>query len=218
MLPDSTGTVRRRLPVQHTQYRVRIPAAMTRGSLCLGFPDHQCSAAGTSPPNPTTLKAFGDTLCRRRRSSFSRDPGHGLVYITDRAPQGPLLYVPLESLIHFTLKHPRNKVCRCSNARLCRAVTPVLFSCHPPFRCFLLSEDRFRINFPNVFKHLYKSPDPAAVGFSCRATRRHRGSLHLGLGVAFLGVCVCEFSQGWLQVQCAAIMLALPAAASYPPP
>lgn len=101
------------------------------------------------------------------------------------APRGPLRYIPPGSLIHFTLKHPRNEVCRRGDACLRPAVMLLSFSCRPPFRCFLLPKDGFRINFPNVFKCLYKSPGPAAAGFSCRAACRHHRSLHLGLGVAF---------------------------------
>lgn len=58
---------------------------------------------GSLSPNPTTPKASGDALCLGHHSSFSWNPGHGLVYFGARALQGPPPIHPIRLLKMVTL-------------------------------------------------------------------------------------------------------------------
>lgn len=78
----------------------------TWGSRCEEQEKEEEEEEGSLFSNPTTPKASGDALCWRHHSSFSRNPGHGLVYFGARALQGPPLIHPIRVLKVVTLVPP----------------------------------------------------------------------------------------------------------------
>lgn len=135
-----------------------------------------------------------------------------------RAPQGPCMFHrgPLRTL---PLNTP---VVRVAGVAM-PSYTGPLRRCHrlaiPLSDVFYYPKMDLELIFLTCFKHLYKSPGPAAAGFSCRAARGRRRLLCLGPGVDFFWRAK-GFSQRWLWVRCATVVLAphALAAASHPPP
>ena len=130
-------------------------------------------AAGSSPPVPPSEGLRARTL----PVSFlpGSRPGfhHG-------APWGPLRCAPPGSLTSPVLRFAGVAVPGYAGPLRQRRCP---FTRRPPLKMFSTTPKMdLELIFPDAFKHLYKSPCPAAAGFSCCGCR---GLLRLDLGGAF---------------------------------